>query len=346
MKQIILYLALIFSLINCKKTSTSACNDSDGLQQESNFPIGVAININEFKNNPTYKSIADKQFNSFTAENIFKAEYLHPEETIFDWTDADALSDFCLTSGKRLHGHTLIWQQQLPQWILNYSGSAADWEKLFKNHIETIVLHFKGKVTSWDVVNEAFNDDGTLKNNIWKQKIGDTYIEKAFTYAHDADPDVLLFYNDFSLESNPTKRNSIIHYFNNLRVRGVKIDGIGLQMHVSISSPEASQVAESLQDIVANNYKIHISELDISVNPLSQNIHPNQALFENQADYLGKIILNYKQVPSKFQYGITFWGVSDKDSWIPAYFNREDYPLLYDNNYLPKPAYCKLKEIL
>ncbi|MBK7427328.1 MAG: endo-1,4-beta-xylanase [Saprospiraceae bacterium] len=165
-------------------------------------------------------------------------------------------------------------------------------------------------------------------------------------HAHQADPDVLLFYNDFNLESNPTKRNSVISYLNTLRFRGVKIDGIGLQMHVSLYSPETAQIAASFKEVANNHYKLHVSELDISLNPAKNMSFPDESLFAEQADYLGKIILHYKQIPSPYQYGITVWGVSDRDSWIPSYFNREDYPLLYDNNYKPKPAYCRLIEIL
>ena len=215
-----------------------------------------------------------------------------------------------------------------------------------KTHIQVIVLHFKGKVSGWDVVNEAFNEDGTLRNTIWRQKIGAGYIEKAFIYAYEADPKVLLFYNDYNLESNPNKRNSVIGFLNNLRNRGIKIDGIGIQMHVNILSTEATQVASALQSISNNDYQIHLSELDISVNPLGKNITPSQSLFTKQANLLGEIVLQYKQIPTRYQYGITFWGISDKTSWIIDYFNREDYPLLYDDNYLPKPAYCKLKETL
>ena len=346
MYKLLLIVLLLTFFFSCAKNDSSVCDDSDGLYMHSDFPIGVAIDINELYSNSLYKSIAIKQFNSVTPENIFKAEYLHPEPAFFDWTDADSLTNFCIANNKRLHGHTLIWHQQLPKWILNFQGNSSDWEQLIKTHIQTIVLHFKGKVTGWDVVNEAFNEDGTLRNTIWRQKIGAGYIEKAFIYAHEADPNVLLFYNDYNLESNPNKRNSVIGFLNNLRNRGIKIDGIGIQMHINILSTEATQVASALQSISNNDYQIHLSELDISVNPLGKDITPSQSLFTKQANLLGEIVLQYKQIPARYQYGITFWGISDKTSWIIDYFNREDYPLLYDDNYLPKPAYCKLKETL
>jgi endo-1,4-beta-xylanase len=344
-KTIRLFLLLTF-ILGCQKEEITVCDDSIGIYNFSNYPIGTAIDFSEFRADPLYKSLAQKQFNSITAENIFKAEYLHPEPILFNWTEADTLAAFCQNNNIRLHGHTLIWHQQLPQWILDYQGSTADWEQLMKVHIQTIVSHFKNKVTAWDVVNEAFNEDGTLRNSIWKQKIGVGYIEKAFLFAREADPNALLFYNDYNLESNPSKRNGVLSLLNNLRNRGVKVDGIGIQMHISTLYPEPTQIANALQEIADDAYKIHVSEFDISVNPLGKDIVLSEALLNEQANLLGKVVLNYNQVPKQYQYGITFWGISDRNSWIRNFYNREDYPLLYDDNYLPKPCYCKLIKIL
>jgi endo-1,4-beta-xylanase len=345
MKKLILCLFLVV-LVGCKKKVSPTCNDSAGLYTIAKYPIGAAIDFNEFISNSVYRSIAVKQFNSFTPENIFKAEYLHPEENRFEWLDADSLANFCLANRIRLHGHVLVWHQQLPQWILSYTGNTAAWDTLLKIHIETIVRHFKGRVKAWDVVNEAFNEDGTLRNSIWRQKLGDSYIEKAFVYAHEADPDAMLFYSDYNLESNPDKRNSALSLLNHLRDRGIRIDGISLQMHISIQYSEASQIAEALRQIANNHFKLHLSELDISVNADNKHGSPNASLFNRQADLLGQIIEAYNQLPKEYQYGITFWGISDRNSWIRSYYHRQDYPLLYDDNYLPKPAYCKLQNVL
>lgn len=231
--KIISLLILLTFFLGCKKEEISKCDDNIGLFTFSSYPIGTAIDLNALESDPVYKSVAIKQFNSITPENIFKAQYIHPEPLLFNWTEADRLASFCQNNNKRLHGHTLIWHQQLPQWILDYQGSPFDWELLMKVHIQTVMTHFKNKVTAWDIVNEAFNEDGTLRNSIWKQKIGDGYIEKAFLFAREADPSALLFYNDFNLESNTTKLNSVLSFLNNLRNRGVRIDGIGVQMHIS-----------------------------------------------------------------------------------------------------------------
>ena len=228
-----------------------------------------------------------------------------------------------------------------------FEGNKSKWEMMFKEHIQTICSHFKGSINSWDVVNEAFNDDGTLRNTIWKEKIGSSYIEKSFLYAHEVDPDVLLFYNDYDIALNETKRKSILSLLNNLRQRGVPIHGIGMQMHISILHPENKQIASAIKEISDNDYKIHLSEIDISVNPLNKEIiTPSSELLERQANKLASITQLYKAIPLRNQYGMTFWGLSDKNTWLRSYFDRDEFPLLFDDNYKPKPIYCKLREAL
>ena len=344
-KNIFLFFCIIF-LVSCKKKQDSnlTCTDSESLFTKSQFPIGVAINMGALQDGTAYKKIATEQFNSITPENIFKASFIHPYENTFNWLQQDELATFCKVYQKRLHGHTLIWHEQLPAWIWNFEGSRNEWESLMKTHIQTIVSHFKGAVSSWDVVNEAFEEDGTLRNTIWKQKVGDDYIEKAFIYAHEADPNVLLFYNDYQLEANFTKRKNVLNYFERLRTRGVIIDGIGLQMHITTSYPEPQQVGEALKEISSKHYKIHFSEVDISINPFGKSLGDTKDLFKTQAMLLGEMIEQYKGIPSQYQYGVTFWGISDKDSWLRN--QKEDYPLLYNDNYNVKPAYCELKKSL
>lgn len=340
------FLLLTLTFFSCSKNAPSVCPADGVLYQQAAFPIGAAVNPIRLNHVSEYNRIAKGQFNSWTTENIMKPENMHPEPDVYNWIEADALADSCRQYGIRLHGHTLLWHQALPDWIVNGRGTRAEWRQILKDHVRTIVGHFKGRVASWDVVNEAFNEDGTLRNSIWRQLIGDDYIELAFAYAREADPNVLLFYNDYNLESNPQKRAAVHDLLNRLRSRGIQVDGIGLQMHVRLHEPNASEMTACFSEFAADHYKIHLSELDISVNPLSKVISDKASLFTEQAQYLEQIIRCYQQVPAALQYGITFWGVSDADSWIPAFYNREDYPLLYDQQYVPKPAYCLLKKIL
>lgn len=345
MKHLIFSVVLLFCL-SCKKEEIPTCQDETSLYSLADYPIGVAIDFMAFEYDSIYKQKATAQFNSFTPENIFKADYLHPEENYFDWSAADSLVDFCIAYNKRLHGHTLIWHQQIPSWIENFQGDELAWELMMKTHIQTIVTHFKGKVTAWDVVNEAFEEDGTLRNSIWREKIGDDYIQKAFQYAHEADPDALLFYNDYNLESNNKKRKAVLEFFTNMHDSGVQIDGIGMQTHIDVCSARSKEIVEAFGDVVEANYLLHISELDIAINPKGKKINNKQDSFHDQAILLGEIVKGYNNLPPALQYGITFWGVSDTQSWIRTYYNREDYPLLYDDNYQVKPCYCILKKHL
>jgi endo-1,4-beta-xylanase len=346
MKKVILIALTMVPAISCKK-EPSVCTADEGLFRRSEFHIGVAINMDKLNEGSVYKNLANVQFNSITAENAFKATYLHPAENTFNWAEADSLAGYCRFHDKRLHGHTLIWHSQVPTWIERFTGNSDQWEHLFKDHIQTIVSHFRGQVTSWDVLNEAFEEDGTLRNTIWKRHLGAGYIERAFKYAHEADPAALLFYNDYQLEGNPVKRKAVLNYFNHLRSGGTRIDGIGLQCHLTTSYPETEQVVEAMREVAEQEFLVHISELDISVNPFTDTqVDDLDTRLKAQADILGKLVLAYKEIDPRFRHGITLWGLGDGDSWIRSHYNRKDYPLLYDDNYLPKPAYCKLKSVL
>ncbi len=341
------YIPLILTflfLCACQKDTPTVCDSiENSLKNKVDFHCGVVVDMSKVDFIDDYEQIVKNQFSSATAENIMKPFYLHPSENVYYWEDADRLADYCAANSLRLHGHTLIWHQQLPHWMTNYEGFKADWENMLKEHITQIVGHFKGRVASWDVVNEAFNDDGTLRNNIWKQNIGIGYLEKAFIYAHEADPNAQLFYNDYSVVINPIKRKAILSYFNQLKVKGIPIDGIGLQMHIFNGFPENIEISNAFDEIWKNDYLIHISELDISMNPLSVNMDfaPQNELTRQAEKYL-YVFKSYDRIPNQYKFGITVWGVGDGDSWIRYYYSRDDYPLLFDDNYQAKPAFCKL----
>jgi len=336
----------VLMVIGCKKNQTSLCSTEIGLASQSDFPIGAAIDHILIQTDSSYREIAITQFNRITPENILKPNYIHPQENQFNFSEVDQLINYCRNNNLSIHGHTLVWHQQNPDWLNSFQGTRDDWDRLLKTHIQSIVRYYRPNILSWDVVNEAFNEDGTLRNNIWFQHLGSAYIEKAFVYAKEANPEAKLFYNEYGLESNPTKLKAVIQYFNSLRNRGIQIDGIGLQMHVSTAYSEISMIENAIQTISNNHYLLHLSELDISLNPLSKEYTLTQDDLNDQADLMYKIMRAYKNIPSELQFGITFWGISDQYSWIRSYYNRIDYPLLFDENYQPKPIYCKLKQSL
>jgi endo-1,4-beta-xylanase len=309
------------------------------LQGSLPFPFGAAVNISLLKNNIAYRATVIKEYNSLTAESVMKTAALHPQENTYNFTDADYLVDFAKQSNKRVHGHTLIWYKSLPAWITNFQGDSAAWENLLKTHIQTIVARFKGKVASWDVVNEAFEDDGTLRNSIWLQKLGPDYIARCFQYAHEADPDALLFYNDYGHEYGPTKRTAILNLVNSLKTRGVPINGIGMQMHTRYNMTESNWTT-AINTAAQTGLKVHLSELDISMNPDNNlSLTFTAALAETQAQKYLYIVKAYNAIPKAQQFGITNWNVSDADTWITGNYNRPDWPLPFDASYNRKAAY-------
>jgi endo-1,4-beta-xylanase len=310
-----------------------------GLKEVSSFPFGASLSISLLKSRVPYREVVTTEYNSVTAENAMKIGPLHPAENTWFWTDADYLVSFAKGLGIRIHGHTLIWHNSLPAWITNFQGDAVAWENLFKIHIQTVVNHFKGSVSSWDVVNEAFNDDGTLRNTIWLQHLGNDYVARAFRYAHEADPDALLFYNEYGHEYSSAKRTAVNTMVADFKTRGIPIHGLGLQMHTNSAQSDAN-LATAINTAAQTGLRIHLSELDISLNKDNvQSMVLTDALSVLQAAKYKLIVKTFAALPAAQRYGITTWNVGDADSWIISTYKRPDWPLPFDYNYNRKPAY-------
>ncbi len=322
------------------------------LQSAAPFPIGAAVNPFLLQTDSAYRRVVETEFNSITSENVLKWAAVHPAENKFDFSKGDTLAEFALSHHIRFHGHNLCWYQYNPKWLSSFKGDSAAWERLFKTHIQTVVSHYKGKVASWDVVNEAFHNDGTLRSEkntpdnkpddgcIWARNLGIDYIARAFQYAHEADPDALLFYNDYDQEIYPGKLRSIINMVNYFKKRGVPINGIGIQMHINILTPKDG-ITNAIKQLANTGLKIHIAELDISVNPRNDpNIIYSDSLQNLQSSLFAFVVQQYKLlVPKEQQYGITTWNVGDADSWIRPTYKKKDWPLLFDDSYAKKPVY-------
>lgn len=334
-------LVIVFSF---KHKDPSDCNEVQSLYKKANFPIGVAVNMNKLKNDERYQKIILSQFNSITAELIMKPVFIHPEKEIFYFDETDRLMEFCKKNNKRLHGHTLVWHKRLPAWMENFQGDHIAWEAMLKEHIQTIINHCKGTIHSWDVVNEAFNEDGSLRDNIWLKNIGESYIEKSFLYAREADPSAILFYNDYNLESNKKKLNAVLQLVEKLQLKNSKIDGIGLQMHISDNYPDTDLIREAMTKIESQGLVVHYSEVTISLNKRFGTTEVSNTMLDYQKMRMKEIIKTYLTLQKNSQFGITIWGVADPD----VNLNKENahWPLLYNKDYQPKPAYCGLLEAL
>jgi len=341
---------------NNMAASVLPSEDTTTLKNVAPFKVGAAIDVSLLQNNPAYRSILIEQHNSITTENALKWPTVHPAENTFDFTGGDYIAAFCAANNKRMHGHCLVWYMGNPNWLNQFLGDSIAWEKLFKTHIQTVVAHYKGKSSSWDVVNEAFRDeDGSLRVNdkktndgsIWARHLGRDYIARAFIYAHEADSTALLFYNDYGQEWNTRKTDSIIAMVNDFKKRRIPISGIGMQMHTDINASE-NGISTAIQQLVSTGLLIHISELDVSVNPSNDpTVTFTNTLSQKQADRYGFIVHQYKQlVPAVQSYGITTWNVTDMDSWIVTYLQHKDWPLLFDKISQRKPAYYSFRNAL
>jgi endo-1,4-beta-xylanase len=316
--------------------------DPVSLRDAAPFPVGAALSITKLKNSDIYRTVAGTEFSSVTPENAMKMVNLAPSrKDQYSWADADYLVDFAKNNNMRIHGHCLVWHQSLPSWINSFSGTKDDWKALLHDYITTVVDHFKGKVASWDVVNEALMDDGTLRQTIWLTKIGWEYVELAFRYAHEADPNAVLFYNDYGQEYSKVKLAAINDTVMSLISRGVPIHGIGLQMHTNITQ-SAENIAFAISQTAATGLKVHISELDIALNN-SKNLNyiMNDTDLATQKSRYRTIAAAMCSVPASQRWGFTTWGLGDNDSWLTG---SPDFPLLFDGGYKPKSCYYGVQE--
>lgn len=339
--------ACLFSLSCNKKTSdTLTCDDKVGLHNYADFPIGSAVDQYELRNNPAYRNIVIEQFDRISMENAWLWTNVHPAKNYFDWTDFDYLVNFAETYDKDIIGHSLVYFDYNPSWLNSYLGSREAWIELLKNHINTIVSRYKGRISAWIVVNEAFNDDGTLRKSIWLDNIGPDYIELAYRFAHEADPDAVLFYNDYGLALNPVKLKAVLRTMKTLKSQGMPLDGIGTQLHIHNEFPEVFEINRMATEIQKDGWLIYYSEIDISINIFGTKTSPSQADLDRQKFLLKEVVKGFKQLNKRQQYGISFWNVGDRDTWIRYTFNRNDWPCMYDDFYKPKPMYCGIKEAL
>jgi endo-1,4-beta-xylanase len=313
------------------------------------FMIGVALNQRQFtEQDAAAAALVKRQFNSISPENAMKWENIHPRPGPdgYEFEAADRFVEFGEKNGMFIVGHTLIWHAQTPRWVFQGEGeNAITREALLermRDHIHTVVGRYKGRIKAWDVVNEALNEDGTLRKSRWYRIIGEDFIEKAFEYAHEADPDVELRYNDFSIENAP-KRKGVIDLVKKLQEKKTPISGLGSQTHANLTWPSAELLDTALSEFAELGIPISITELDVDSSmrgqrnqsaEVSQNVQSGgggvvDAANQKLADQYGNIFSVFLKHRKNIKL-VTFWGVTDRDSWrsfgAPLLFDREGKP--------------------
>lgn len=361
MKKQIFLLAAVGAMIvvactNSNRVQKTTGDSGKGLKDhyKDYFTMGVAVSPQGLKRAEESNLIL-QHFGSITPENAMKMGPIHPAENRYYWNDADSIVAFAAKNNLMIRGHTLCWHNQAPRWFFVDSTKTpvdtVSKELLYKRlreHITEVVTRFKGKIYAWDVVNEVISDNPNeyFRNSPFYRIAGEEFVAKAFEYAHAADPDALLFYNDYN-ETNPVKREKILRLVKGLKEAGVPIHGVGLQAHWSIHSLREGQVDSTINEFAKLGLKVQITELDIKVQPEGDRgrrdstfgyTAEREELQTEKYDLVFKLFRKYKDVIS----GVTFWNVSDRYSWLDRRERGKAYPLLFDTAYQPKKAYYRV----
>ena len=317
------------------------------------FFIGMAVKASQLTSGSAYDIILKNEFSSISAEYEMKMDQISTASGVYNWTVADKIVAYGNANTINVHGHALVWHNSVPAWLKNYSGTDAEFAAEVKKYITDVVTHYAGKIKSWDVVNEAVDDNGgNMRNTIFLQRMGPNYVKDCFQWARNAanaagDTSLLLFYNDYATSTNIPKQDKVFSLMDDLKASKL-IDGIGFQMHNTYLSPTKVQLETDLNRAVTKGLKIHVSELDIQVNPSNDiSTFTNERRLAQKEKYK-EIVKIYNALPAANKYALTVWGMKDNESWIP--FSTElnhpgnDWPLLYDSNFAIKSSHTGFLE--
>ncbi len=343
LKKIALALAAML-VLGASMTTAQATNTLRGLAPEG-VHIGAAVSVPALRSDETYAATLAREFNLVTPENVMKMETIQPQRGVFDFTQADELVAFAEAHDMAVHGHTLLWHNQLPGWFTSGDFTRDEAIQLLSDHIHTVMEHYKGQIAYWDVVNEAVADDGSgLRDTPWRQFIGDDYIDLAFQFAHEADPDALLFYNDYGAEDMGRKSDAVYAMVKDMIDRGIPINGVGLQAHSTVGRLNFRAIGDNIQRLGDLGLQVQITEFDDRY-PGAADDHT----LSQQADDYAQLLQTCLDHDACTAF-IT-WGVSDNYTWLRGsnlgfYDNPTVEPLLFDDNLEPKPAYFALLDVL
>lgn len=356
-----LFAAVLFT--SCKKQGTTNTGGGGGggggggttptiLKDAATPMVGVGISYDLFKNNATYSGLVKSQFDRVTAEYQMKHGANVKNDGSYDFTKTDDFMNLAQAGGLSVFGHVLAWHQNNNG---NYLRSLAPSQvnNALQNWVNTIVTRYKNKVTGWDVANEVVVDGtGELRTSAnstgsgadqfyWADYLGRSYIADAFRWANAADPAAKLFINDYNLESDNRKLDSVIKIINELKAASVPIHGVGLQMHISINTNNAG-IDNAFQKLAATGLLVHVSEMDVRINPSNSNpFVPTQPILDMQAQKYRYVAESYfRNVPAAQRWGLTVWNLTDADSWI-VIGGKIDFPALFDAGYNKKSAFSQ-----
>ncbi|HWY69029.1 MAG TPA: endo-1,4-beta-xylanase [Terriglobales bacterium] len=340
----VLLIVLVVSLLG-----TSFAAESLRTAAHGKVRIGTAAKPGFITEDSRYAAALAREFDQLEPENEMKWSLLRPAHDRFDFAPADELVRFAKQNGMAVRGHTLLWHQAVPKWLGEGQWTWNELSQLMADHIQTVVKHFAGSVYAWDVVNEAFHPDGSLRSTLWYDSPGIGaegpygYIERAFVLAHAADPKAKLFYNDYAFEAGGPKFEAILAMARDFKKRGVPLHGIGFQCHFTLDSITAEKLAKTMRAFTDLGLEVHITELDVRL-PVDGTGHATSQDLERQADVYGEAVRACLGV--RGCNAIQVWGFSDARSWIPRFFPGYGAGTLFDQEYRAKPAYTAVIDAL
>lgn len=307
--------------------------------------LGAAVDMHPLSTEPRYAEILSREFNTVVAENVFKPHFVWAGPDDYRWDNADRLAQFARENGMALRGHTLVWHQAVPAWLQAGGYTSSEVRRLLEDYIHAIVSRYRGQVCDWDVVNEAIaegDDPGLRENSFWFKAIGPEYIDLAFRWAHEADPNARLYYNDYEAEDMRPKGNAVFALVKGLQKRGVPIHGVGLQCHLVNGWRVTDEHRQNVRRIADLGLTWQVTECDIRMQ-LEGGAPTREQLETQAAGYHDVIELCLCEPGCR---GFLCWGFTDKHSWIPEFRQGWGAALPLDEEYCAKPAYRAIQRAL
>jgi GH35 family endo-1,4-beta-xylanase len=306
------------------------------LAEARHFAMGAAVNEGALASDAQYRQILADEYNSIVAEDAMKFERLHPSPTQYFFPVADELVAFAQANGMIIHGTTIVWHIALPAWLAGGTFTKSQLLAILKDYIETVVGRYRGKIATWDVVNEVISDDGVgLRNSLWLRVIGPEYIDSAFVWANRADPAAKLYLNETGIEAQHAKSNLALSLVQGLKARGIPVHGVGFEAHFTVTLGAPNDIRATLARFANAGFDIRVSEMDVAIaDGADASELTRQAIIYR--DVLDACLLLTRCT------GFTTWGFTDRYSWIPSYFPGMGRGLPFDTNYQHKPAYDSL----
>jgi endo-1,4-beta-xylanase len=304
------------------------------------FPVGVSVMTGHLTD-PSFTPILDRNFSQVTPEWEMKMEYILQPDGSFKFDAPDTIAAYARDRGLRLHGHTPIWYAYEGPSFLKLADNKVAFGAAYDAYIRAVVGRYRGLARSWDVVNEPIKDDASgPRTSLWSRTLGEIdHIVRAYSQAHEADPDAVLFLNDYFLESNPAKRTAFMRLVERLLAAGCPVGGLGCQTHIDIDLPGGA-IGTALKDLASFGLPIHLSELDISTNMKKLDMRPTAEKLRLQAEKASEVAAAFMALPARQRFAFTLWGLRDKDSWLrgPNGTGPADLPAMFDEAGAPKPA--------